>query len=96
MTDETRQSPAETVSHGLSAREYLRNACANGGNLGCSCADQNYQWYGPSCEATMTSVLRTMLRDQAQSPQLTTSHRPEPTQHPLTKEQAEDLTRRST
>jgi len=48
-------------------REALRSACAAGGELGCSCADQNYQWYGPSCETTMTSVMRTMLKDETSS-----------------------------
>lgn len=44
-----------------SPADALRVAC--GAVNGCSCADMNYQWYGPHCEATMTSVFRTMLAD---------------------------------
>ena len=40
--------------------DALRKNC--GATNGCSCADQNYQWYGPHCEASMTSVFREMLK----------------------------------
>lgn len=57
-------APSRSSPVSAEARNALRAACAAGGDQGCSCADLNYQWYGPSCEATMTSVFRTMMAGQ--------------------------------
>lgn len=80
MTDETRQSPAETVSHADPCE-----AIATAGEFKCDRCQA--LWYG--------ELAKTDWRPGA-CKQLTEYHRPEPVQQPLTKEQAEDLTRRAT
>ncbi len=56
------------MGEAVSVADALRGKC--GATNGCSCADLNYQWYGPHCEATMTSVFRTLLKEGAAAPQL--------------------------
>lgn len=56
-------SQPATPTGGETAADRLRKDC--GAANGCSCADLNYQWYGPHCEATMTSVMRSMLKEAA-------------------------------
>lgn len=48
-------------------RDMLRSVCKAGGELGCSCADQNYQWFGGHCRELMVQTVRKFLA----SPSLT-------------------------
>lgn len=51
-----------------SARDMLRSCCSAGGDLGCSCADQNYQWFGTSCESRMANAFKKLLETATVDP----------------------------
>jgi hypothetical protein len=46
-------------------RDLLRSFCNAGGELGCSCADQNYQWFGPACQSVMAQAFKQLLKSDA-------------------------------
>jgi hypothetical protein len=59
---------ARGFAHGKpdgAVREALRAICKAGNELGCSCADRNYQWFDQSCKELMADAFRKMLADEA-------------------------------
>lgn len=46
-------------------REVLRSVCHAGGELGCSCADRNYQWFDHACREQIVSAFKKMLNVEA-------------------------------
>lgn len=49
----------------MGARAALRSICKAGGDLGCSCADRNYQWFGHSCRENIAAAFKNMLNGEA-------------------------------
>jgi len=111
MTDETRQSPAETVHddddhlddcvYDEDDEEDREADCGRwrNGQLVPQCLLAGTEWCDWECPIGIERSKPRPNKRQGNldlSEQMTKSQRPEPTQQPLTKEQAEDLTRRST
>ncbi len=63
------QSPANRGETALSMRDMLRSVCKAGGDLGCSCADQNYQWFGGHCRHLMVETVRQFLASAPNTPE---------------------------
>jgi hypothetical protein len=53
----------EAASLPQSPRDVLRLFCKAGGELGCSCADGNYQWFDRECKERMAGAFKHMLAD---------------------------------
>jgi hypothetical protein len=47
------------------ARGELRKVCCAGGEVGCSCADRNYQWFDHACREQIVTAFKNMLNAQA-------------------------------
>ena len=56
------RTPCREAAEGsVSPRDALRSICKAGGDLGCSCADQNYQWFDQGCKECIAKAYKLLL-----------------------------------
>lgn len=53
--------PTHDGAEGAGPRDVLRSICKAGGDLGCSCADRNYQWFDQGCKDCIAKAYKKLL-----------------------------------
>lgn len=57
--------PVAEAATSAQLRAVMKKVCKAGGDLGCSCADGNFQWFGYSCQMIMMQAMKDACSDRA-------------------------------